>query len=110
MDSRRRRSEFLIHGTRCAKLSGQQAIRTRQRLQRRLRPSAQVLDHLRRRKSAELSRLLRYEATHHPEQVARRKQVASAMTTVLLPFVLAAGAVCAVRRAIDFARADRVPS
>jgi riboflavin transporter FmnP len=36
--------------------------------------------------------------------------VASAMTTVLLPFVLAAGAVCAVRRAIDFARADRVPS
>ena len=36
--------------------------------------------------------------------------IASAMATVLLPLVVAAGTVCAVQRAIDFARADRVPS
>jgi hypothetical protein len=36
--------------------------------------------------------------------------VASAMATVLLPLVLAAGAVYAVHRAIDFSRTDRVPS
>jgi hypothetical protein len=36
--------------------------------------------------------------------------ITSAMTTVLLPLVLAAGAVCAVHRVMDFARADRVAS
>jgi hypothetical protein len=36
--------------------------------------------------------------------------VASAMATVLLPLALAAGAVCAVHRAIDYSHADRVAS
>ena len=36
--------------------------------------------------------------------------VANAVATVLLPLALAAGAVCAVHRAIDYSRADRVPS